>query len=67
VTVVVCQLSKVCKCARGRRCVVPLVNLQRPRLRLLSNPVNEKVHEDRHMDSSSDANLDTFCDISPLA
>ena len=41
--------------------------VQRPRLRLLSNPVNEKVRESGNMDGSSDANLDTFCDISPLA
>ena len=47
--------------------VVPRVNMQRPRLRLLSNPVNEKVRESGNMDGSSDANLDTFCDISPLA
>ena len=39
--------------------------VQRPRLRLLSNPVNEKVRESGTMDGSSD--LDTFCDISPLA
>ena len=60
VTVVVRRLS-----VEPSAAVVPRANMQRPRLRLLSNPVNEKVRESGTMDGSSD--LDTFCDISPLA